>query len=116
MSTILRRAFTATVIIAVAVVLGVRGWRACGKYGERCEQAGQFFPVRDAATGRIDMVMHDVNGNGVVDTWVHRTEAGIDEVEIDRDEDGTIDGVLSRDSQGTLRLADLRIRKIVKEP
>ena len=109
------RAFAAALIIAAAAILGVKGWRACGKYGELCEQNGQFFPVRNPDTGHIDVVMHDVNGNGVVDTWVYRSETGVTEIEIDKDEDGKIDGVLSPDPQGVLRLADVRVRKIVKE-
>ena len=115
MLSIIGRALTAALFIAAAVILGARGWRACGKYGERCEQHGQFFPVRNPETGRIDVVMHDVNGNGVVDTWVYQSGTGVTEIEIDRDEDGRIDGVLSPDQSGTLRLADVRVRKIVKE-
>ncbi len=92
----------------VAAFLGIAGWRVCGKYGERCEEAGQLFPGYNAEMRRIDFVMHDLNGNGVIDTWVYRNGSRIEEIEIDRNEDGTIDRVLLPDEKGTLRLAQLR--------
>jgi hypothetical protein len=92
----------------VATALGVAGWRVCGRYGERCEEAGQFFPGYNADARRIDLVMHDLNRNGVIDTWVYRNGSRIEEIEIDRDEDGTIDRVLTLDERGTLRLAQAR--------
>ena len=92
----------------VAACLGIAGWRVCGKYGERCEEAGQLFPGYNAETRRIDFVMHDLNGNGVIDTWVYRNGPRIEEIGIDRNEDGTIDRVLLPDEKGTLRLAQVR--------
>ncbi len=93
------------VAAGVAMALGVAGWRVCGRYGERCEGAARF-PSYDADTGAIDLVMHDLNGNGVIDTWIYRNGEAIEEIEIDRDEDGTIDRILVPDEQGALRLAD----------
>lgn len=91
--------------LGVAAALGVAGWRVCGRYGERCEGAARF-PSYDTETGAIDLVMHDLNRNGVIDTWIYRNGQGIEEIEIDRDEDGTIDRILVPDEQGALRLAD----------
>jgi len=93
-------------VMSVAVWLGVVGWRSCGRYGERCEESGQFFPGYNTDTRQIDLVMHDLNRNGVIDTWVYRNGQRIEEIEIDRDEDGTIDRLLIPDEYGTLRLAD----------
>ena len=91
------------------------GWRVCGRYGERCEEAGQFFPSYNAEARRIDLVMHDLNGNGVIDTWVYRNGPRIEEIEIDRNEDGTIDRLLLPDETGTLRLAQVKPSR-QKEP
>ena len=90
----------------VAAALGVAGWRACGRYGEQCGRAGQLFPHYDTDTGRIDFVMHDLNGDGVIDTWVYQGTHGITEIDIDQNEDGTIDRVLVPDKNGILRQAD----------
>ncbi len=91
-------------VVSIATSLGIAGWRACGRYGERCTQAGQLFPGYNADAGRIDLVMHDLNRNGVIDTWVYRDGQGVEEIEIDRDEDGIIDRVLSPDEKGVLRV------------
>ena len=101
----------ATFVAGVAALLGAAGWRACGKYGERCDEAGQFFPGYNAESQRIDLVMHDLNENGVIDTWVYRNGRQIEEIEIDRDEDGTIDRILRLDGEGTLRLSQLKPRR-----
>ena len=93
-------------VTAVAVALGVAGWRACGRYGERCSEAGQQFPHYGTETGRIDLVMHDLSGDGIVDTWVYQNDRGIEEIEIDRDEDGAIDQLFVTDQNGRLHLAD----------
>ena len=95
----------AALVLGVGAALGVAGWRACGRYGHRCEDAGQFFPIYNAAARRIDLVMHDLNGNGMIETWVYRNHQHIEKVRIDRNEDGTIDRTLLPDATGTLRLA-----------
>src|SRR5262245_48946278 len=99
MQTLLATAF----VVGVAAALGVAGWRACGRYGERCESSGQMFPGYSRNLHRIHLVMHDLNNNGIIDTWVYRNERGIEEVEIDRNEDGVIDRVLVPDGEGTMR-------------
>lgn len=86
--------------IAPAIMLGTVAWRVCGPYGERCGVAGRFYPVYNPDTGRIDVVMHDLSGNGIVDTWVHRNDSRIEEIEIDQDEDGSIDRRLVPDEDG----------------
>jgi hypothetical protein len=102
---IVQRVAATALIVGVAVTLGIAGWHACGRYGERCEAAGQLFPGYDRDSRRINLVMHDLNKNGVIDTWVYRNERGIEEVEIDRNEDGVIDRVLVPDGEGTMRSA-----------
>lgn len=104
----MQRIAATALVVGVAVALGIASWHACGRYGERCEEAGQLFPGYDRASRRINLVMHDLNKNGVIDTWVYRNERGIEEVEIDRNEDGVIDRVLVPDGEGTMRLAAIK--------
>ena len=100
-----------TFVAGVAALLCAAGWRTCGKYGKRCDEAGQFFPGYNIESQRIDLVMHDLNNNGVIDTWVYRNGRQIEEIGIDRDEDGTIDRVLRLDGEGTLRVSQLQPRR-----
>jgi hypothetical protein len=106
-----RRVIGPALAIGVAAGLGVAGWRTCGRYGERCGEAGQFFPVYDLDTGGIRLVMHDLNGNGVIDTWVYRNGIRIEEIELDRDEDGTVDGLMVADEHGVLRPREVAGRR-----
>ena len=98
-------------ILGIGAALGVAGWRTCGRYGHRCEDAGQFFPIYNAAARRIDLVIYDLNGNGMIDTWVYRNQQHIERVRIDRNEDGTIDRTLLPDAAGTLRVAAMNSRR-----
>jgi hypothetical protein len=100
-----RAAAAALFVAGVAAALGVAGWRICGPHGERCEETA-WFPGYNVETGDIDLVMHDLNGNGIVDTWIYRNGRRIEEIEIDRNEDGTVDRLLVSDADGTLHLAD----------
>jgi hypothetical protein len=102
----MRWLFGPALAVGVAAALGVAGWRVCGPYGERCEEAGQFFPSYNAQTGDIDVVMHDLNGNGVIDTWIYRSTERIEEIEIDGNEDGTIDRLMVLDENGAFHLVD----------
>ena len=108
---ITRRIVEAALILGVGAALGVAGWRVCGRYGHRCEDAGQFFPIYNAAARRIDLVMYDLNGNGLIETWVYRNQQHIEKVRIDRNEDGAIDRTLLPDAAGTLRLAAMNSRR-----
>jgi hypothetical protein len=106
-----RRVIGPALAIGVAAGLGVAGWQTCGRYGQRCSEAGQFFPVYDPDTGEIRLVMHDLNGNGVIDTWVYRNDIRIEEIELDRDEDGAIDGLMVADEHGVLRPTEVAARR-----
>lgn len=59
-----------------------------------CSQAGEskrIEPVYDKTTGRLQLLKYDSNGNGKVDTWSYMDGARVLRIEIDKDEDGTID-------------------------
>ena len=103
-----RHAAGLALVAGVAAFLGVAGWRVCGRFGERCEEVGLFFPQYDATTKRIDLVMYDLNKNGFIDTWVYRKGPHTSQVDIDRDEDGAIDRILMIDKYSTLRLQPAR--------
>lgn len=96
--------FGIVVVVLPAAAAGVAGWRACGAHGERCEQAGRFYPSYNSA-GEVDLVMYDLTGDGIVETWVHRKDdAGIERIEIDRNEDGAIDRRIVRDHAAAWRV------------
>jgi hypothetical protein len=91
-------------VTGVGAALGVAGWRVCGRSGQRCEDAGMFFPLYDARTARITGVMYDLNRNGLIETWAYRKGDSAGQFDIDRDEDGVIDRILVIDRYSTLRL------------
>src|SRR5919108_3319055 len=91
-------------VLGVGCILIVAGWRVCGRFGERCEEVGQFFPRYDTATKRIDLVMYDLNKNGVIDTWAYRNTDGSERFDVDRNEDGVIDRILLLDGHSTVRM------------
>ena len=90
----------AALTVAPGAMLGALAWEHCGAYGERCREAWQLFPTYDPATGRIGLIMRDVTGNGIIDTSVHRSDTGIERIDIDLDEDGVIDRRLVFDEDG----------------
>ena len=48
-------------------------------------------PVYDKHTGKLQLLKYDSNGNGKVDTWSYMDGARVVRIEIDQDEDGTIE-------------------------
>ena len=78
------------------------GWRACGPYGATCSDAGQYFPMHDAATNLFSGVVYDLSGNGIVETFVSMSAAGITDIEVDADEDGRVDRRVQLNTDGTL--------------
>jgi hypothetical protein len=91
--------------VGPGVLFGSMAWNACGSYGERCTEAGRDFPGYDPLTGQVAFVARDIDGNGIAETWVHRTGAGIGLIEMDDNEDGTIDRWVVFDGEGRPRLA-----------
>jgi hypothetical protein len=91
-------------VVALTVVpgalLGYTAWQTCGAFGERCAEAWQMFPEYEPGTQQIGLVMRDLTGNGIIDTWVRRSDARIAQIEMDLDEDGVIDRRLVFDEDG----------------
>ena len=47
--------------------------------------------VYNQATGRLELLQYDVNGDGRVDTWSYMDAASVVRIELDADHDGRID-------------------------
>ncbi len=107
-----RRVFGTAFVVGVAAWLGIAGWRVCGRFGERCEEVGLFFPRYNATTKRIDLVMYDLNKNGLIDTWVYQKGPDKSQVDIDRDENGAIDRILILDGY---RYTTIATRSVVRK-
>ena len=100
----LRQTIVIAFVIAVGLALGVKAWRTCGTHGTTCTDAGQYFPMHDAETALFNGVVHDLSGNGRVETFVSMSGSGsITEIAVDADEDGQIDRLLQPDPNGTLQ-------------
>jgi hypothetical protein len=48
-------------------------------------------PVYDKATGKLQLLKYDSNGNGKADTWSYMDGARVVRIEIDNDEDGQVE-------------------------
>lgn len=48
-------------------------------------------PIYDAATGKLQLLKSDSNGNGKTDTWCHMDGARVVRIEVDENDDGKID-------------------------
>jgi hypothetical protein len=95
----------AIVLVVPAVAIGISAWHSCGSRGELCRLDSSFFPEYDSKTRQVILVVHDLSGNGIVDTWVYRTEAVIDRIEFDQDEDGVSDRVFVQHEDGSWHAA-----------
>jgi hypothetical protein len=62
---------------------------ACGKPAQ--SDASRVHAVYDKATGRLQQLTYDSNGNGKIDTWSYMDGTRVLRIEIDKDEDGKID-------------------------
>jgi hypothetical protein len=51
----------------------------------------RITPEYDKATGRLQLLKYDSNGDGKIDTWSYMDGARVVRIEIDKDEDGKID-------------------------
>src|SRR5438874_2368072 len=58
---------------------------------EAAEARQRIQPVYDRETGKLTLLKYDSNGNGKPDTFSYMDGTRIVRIEIDKDEDGTID-------------------------
>jgi hypothetical protein len=70
-----------------------------------CHLGASFFPEYDSTTRQVVLILHDMSGNGIVDTWVYRSETAIERIEFDQDEDGVSDQIFVRHKDGTWHAA-----------
>lgn len=52
---------------------------------------GRVDPVYDDATGRLQLLKYDANGDGTIDTWSHMDGARVVRIELDRDQNNIIE-------------------------
>jgi 5-hydroxyisourate hydrolase-like protein (transthyretin family) len=52
---------------------------------------GRIEPVYDDATGRLQLLKYDANGDGTIDTWSYMDGARVVRVELDPDQNNVID-------------------------
>ena len=72
------------------------GLLALALYSAACDRTGdearkRIVPEYDKATGRLQLLKYDSNGDGKVDTWSYMDGPRIVRIEIDKDGDGTVD-------------------------
>jgi hypothetical protein len=78
----MRQLLVSALLAAFAQCLGV----SCAREPEK-----KLEPVYDPATGKLQLLKYDSKGNGRFDTWRYMDGARVTRIEIDSDEDGTID-------------------------
>ncbi len=69
-------------VLSIALIFGCGGPASVAKTVD---------PVYDKATGRLQLLKYDANGNGRPDTFSYMEGARVLRIEIDKDEDGKID-------------------------
>jgi hypothetical protein len=52
---------------------------------------GRVEPVYDAASGRLQLLKYDANGDGTIDTWSYMDGARVVRIELDTDQNNVID-------------------------
>lgn len=53
--------------------------------------ASRVEPVYDNATGRLQLLKYDANGDGTIDTWSYMEGARVVRIELDRDQNRVVD-------------------------
>src|SRR3954447_22996200 len=76
------RARSTLAVVAVACL------SACGP---SVETSATIQPEHDTSSGRLTKLSHDANGNGKLDTIAMMDGAKVVRVEVDEDENGTVD-------------------------
>jgi EF hand len=76
-------------VIRCSILIG--SLAAAGCDGAASAAPKRLQPVYDQATGKLQLLKYDANGDGKVDTWSYMDGAAIVRIEIDSDGDGKID-------------------------
>jgi hypothetical protein len=74
-----------------AVLVAAAGLALAGCDGHDAQARKRIAPEYDKKTGKLTLLKYDSNGNGKVDTWSYMDGARVVRIEIDKDENGTID-------------------------
>lgn len=84
-----RNMHTKAVVVTTLLLLDL--FTAACSDKARDEARKRMTPVYSTATGRLELLKWDSNGDGKVDTWCYMDGARFVRIEIDKDEDGKID-------------------------
>jgi hypothetical protein len=79
-----RHSLRVAIPLLIAALASVR----CGSSGD---ENARLEPVYDQATGRLQLLKYDANGDGKVDTWSYMDGARIVRIELDPDQNDVID-------------------------
>jgi len=74
-----------------AVLVAAASLSLAGCDGNDAQARKRIAPEYDKKTGKLTLLKYDSNGNGKVDTWSYMDGARVVRIEIDKDENGTID-------------------------
>jgi len=77
--------------LVAAVGSGVIAYNKSGPYGDKDEIDPRVRRVYDTATGRLKLLVYDSDGDLKFDTWSYMDGDRLLRMDVDEDEDGTID-------------------------
>ncbi len=77
--------------VLAAVASGVTSYRVQGPYGDRHASDLTVRKGYDAQTGQLTLVVFDADGNQRLDTWSYMSGDRLVRMDVDDDEDGTLD-------------------------
>jgi hypothetical protein len=83
------RSFTPTTLKPLFVIAGVSVASSCGPTPPR--PAAQIRPQYDKATGRLQRLEYDRDGDGRIDTWAHMDGGRVVRIDVDENGDGRVD-------------------------
>jgi hypothetical protein len=75
----------------VAVGSGYAAWKLEGPYGRSAGSDPCLYRKYDESSGALQLMMCDLNHNGLVDVWVEIDARGGHTIEMDPNEDGLVD-------------------------
>jgi hypothetical protein len=79
-----RKAVLRLAVVSLALIVA-----SCNRTSDEARK--RITPEYDKATGKLQLLKYDSNGDGKIDTWSYMDGARVVRIEIDKDEDGKID-------------------------
>ena len=78
--------------LVAAIASGVVAYHQGGRYGDKNDLDPRVRRIYDTATGRLKVVVFDSDGDLKFDTWSYMDGDRLLRMDVDENEDGTIDG------------------------